>query len=148
MQAIRLQTRRLGAAILLATPLCAAAQAAGNDLSHAVEIDRQALAQEMRRDVTSVCPNILADLPDALASAWKAVGRTGTVIVNFTLDGDRVRDIRALSGPRLYARWVRSAMQDMDCHSDRPQRQAFQFEIRFVDIYDKPEHGAVALVTP
>ena len=148
MQAVRLEIRRLGAVIALAMPLFAAAQAAGNDVPQAVEIDSQAHAQEMRRDVTSVCPNILADLPDDLASAWKAVGKTGTVIVNFTLDGDRVRDIRALSGPRLYARWVRSAMQDMDCHSDRPQRQAFQFEIRFVDIYEKPEHGAVALVTP
>jgi predicted aminopeptidase len=99
-----------------------------------------------RRDVNTVCPAIAEQLPEVLASAWRNVGQEGTVRVQFLLDGQSVRDVQALSGPRRYARWVRSAMYDVNCRADTVQPQAFVFDIRFVDPSDLPVQRALAVL--
>jgi hypothetical protein len=148
MSANRIVIRNLSAAVLAALPLLATAQSAGTAAPQRVEIRTPQLADAPRRDVTTVCPKIQDELPEALASAWQAVGKPGVVRVQFTLDGQRVTDVTPVSGPARYARWVRSALQDVSCRSDRQQAQVFQLDIRFVDIYDRPEQRAVALLLP
>jgi hypothetical protein len=86
-----------------------------------------------RHDVVTVCPAIAEQLPEALASAWHHVGQEGTVRVQFTLQGQAVSAVQALSGPRRYGRWVRSAMFDVSCRADTAQTQTFEFDVRFVD---------------
>lgn len=108
---------------------------------------QRAAVEAARRDVNSVCPAIADQLPQVLASAWHNVGQEGTVRVQFVLDGQSVRDVQALSGPRRYARWVRSAMYDVNCRADTAQPQAFVFDIRFVDPSDLPAQRAVAVLT-
>jgi hypothetical protein len=54
--------------------------------------------------------------------------------------------VQALSGPRRYARWVRSAMYDVNCRADMAEAQAFVFDIRFVDPSDLPAQRAVAVL--
>ena len=146
MPAYHFIARLLPAALLAAAPLLSAAQAAGN--TQRVEILSAQAADAPRRDVATVCPNIADELPEILASAWQQVGQPGTVRVQFTLDGDKVVAVTPTSGPRRYHRWVRSAMNDVTCRSDRAQVQAFQLDIRFVDIYDTPDRRAVAVLMP
>lgn len=134
---------RLATLGLSVFPLIAAAQVAPDP--QRIEI-RSAQSDAPRRDVSSVCPQIEQELPEVLASAWQHVGQPGTVRVQFTLDGQRVAQVTPLSGPRRYHRWVRSAMQDVSCQADRQGVQAFQFDIRFVDIHDQPSRRAVAVL--
>jgi type II secretory pathway pseudopilin PulG len=124
-----------------------AATAWSQTSSERVVVTAQRTAVEAaRRDVNTVCPAIADQLPEVLASAWHNVGQEGTVRVQFMLDGQQVRDVQALSGPRRYARWVRSAMGDMNCRADTAQPQAFVFDIRFVDPADLPAQRAVAVL--
>ena len=148
MQPNRIIGHSLGTVVLLVLPIVAAAQAANSNPPQRVEIRTPQLADAPRRDVTSVCPKIQDELPEALASAWKAVGKPGLVRVQFTLDGQRVVNVTPVSGSSHYTRWVRSAMEDVSCQSDRTQAQTFQLDIRFVDLYDQPEQRAVALLLP
>ena len=132
--------------LLALSPLLAAAQ--GSGATQRIEVLSAQAAPAPRLDVRTVCPQIQAELPEALASAWQQVGQAGTVRVQFTLDGQRVTDVTPVSGPRRYHRWVRSAMADVACQADRAQAQTFQLDIRFVDIYDNPERRAVAVLLP
>jgi hypothetical protein len=100
-----------------------------------------------RVDVTSVCPQIADQLPEDLASAWQQVGRVGTVQVRFTLRGDEVLGVETTNGPRRYHHFVRSAMHDLSCRSDRGAEQSFVFYIRFDDALAAPGTGAVSLLT-
>jgi len=136
----------LSATLLALSPLFAAAQS--SDATQRVEIRSAQATPAPRLDVRSVCPQIQAELPEALASAWQQVGQAGTVRVQFTLDGQRVTEVTPVSGPRRYHRWVRSAMDGVACQADRAQVQTFQLDIRFVDIYDNPERRAVAVLLP
>jgi hypothetical protein len=139
--------RILPVATLAAMPMLAAAQTTVVSAPQRVEIRSVHGADAPRRDVTSVCPSIQRELPEALASAWRQVGQEGTVRVHFTLDGNRIVDVASVSGPRHYRQWIRSAMQDVSCQTDRQPTQAFQFDIRFVDTYGMPEPRTVALLT-
>lgn len=138
----------LPAAAVLALPLLAAAQSTLDAAPQRVEIRSAQAADTPRRDVTTVCPAIQSELPEALASAWQHVGQAGVVRVQFTLAGNRIVDVTPVSGPRRYKHWVRSAMQDVSCQADREETQAFQLDIGFVDIYDMPERRTVALLLP
>ena len=138
----------LSAAVLAALPLLAAAQSAAVLAPQRVEIRTPQLADAPRRDVTAVCPRIQDELPEALASAWQAVGKPGVVRVQFTLDGQRVTSVTPVSGPARYGHWVKSALEDASCQSDRKEAQVFQLDIRFVDIYDRREQRPVALLMP
>ena len=90
------------------------------------------IPSDARRDVQAVCPDIHEDLPDRLAPAWQRVGREAELRVLFTVDGDRVVAARALSGPRIYHRWVTSALRDLTCRNDRDTPQHFLLDVRFV----------------
>ena len=142
----RFITSSLCVTLLALSPLLAAAQ--GSGATQRIEVLSAQAAPAPRLDVRTVCPQIQAELPEALASAWQQVGQAGTVRVQFTLDGQRVTDVTPVSGPRRYHRWVRSAMADVACQADRAQAQTFQLDIRFVDIYDNPERRAVAVLLP
>jgi len=144
----RIVIRSLSAAIVAALPLLAAAQSAAAPAPQRVEIRIPQLADAPRRDVTTVCPKIQDELPEALASAWQAVGKPGIVRVQFTLDGQHVVSVMPVSGPARYRHWVKSALEDASCQSDHKEAQVFQLDIHFVDIYDRPEQRAVALLMP
>ncbi len=138
---------RLFCLATLAVSALPAAPAWAQTSSERVVVTAQRAAVEVaRRDVNAVCPAIAEQLPEALASAWHNVGQEGMVRVQFVLDGQTMRDVQALSGPRRYARWVRSAMFDVNCRADTTQPQAFVFDIRFVDPSDLPAQRAVAVL--
>ena len=136
----------LPATLLALSPLFATAQSSG--ATQRIEVLSAQAAPTPRLDVRTVCPQIQAELPEALASAWQQVGQAGVVRVQFTLDGQRVTEVTPISGPRRYHRWVRSALFDVACQADRAQAQTFQIDIRFVDIYDNSERRAVAVLLP
>jgi hypothetical protein len=135
-----------GFAVVALCALPAASAWAQTSSERVVVSAQRASADTARRDVDTVCPAIAEQLPEALASAWHKVGQEGTVRVQFMLEGQSVRDVQALAGPRRYARWVRSAMHDVNCRADSAQPQAFVFEIRFVDPRDLPAQHAVAVL--
>lgn len=124
--------------------LALAAPAAAAPADRVVVTAQKSSAEAPRRDVDRVCPAIAAQLPETLASAWQHVGQEGTVRVQFTLEGRSVSSVQALSGPRRYARWVRSAMQDVDCRADLAQAQTFQFDLRFIHPMDAGAQGQAA----
>jgi hypothetical protein len=90
----------------------------------------------LRADVSAVCPSLHAQLPDALATAHALVGKADLVRVEFTLVGRQLQDVDTSAGHRRYQRWVRLAMQDIDCRSDSSAPQRFVLNIRFVDPQD------------
>lgn len=98
-------------------------------------------ADEPRRDVSSVCPAVHAELPEALASAWHRVGSSGVVRLRFTLEGERVVAAKAYDGPRAYHRFVREAMYGVPCASDRSGRQVFELAVRFADPHELRAEG-------
>ena len=107
-------------------------------------------AREARQDVQAVCPAFRAELPERLATAWQRVGREAELQVLFTVDGERVVQARAVSGPRAYHRWVSSAVRDLSCRNDRDTPQRFVLTVRFVDPWvgptDTPRAFTVAAV--
>jgi ferredoxin-NADP reductase len=138
--------RLFGFAALALCAMPAASVVAQTSSERVVVSAQRAGADTARRDVDAVCPAIAEQLPEALASAWHKVGQEGTVRVQFLLEGQSVRDVQALAGPRRYARWVRSAMHDVNCRADTAQAQAFVFDIRFTDPRDLPAQRSVAVL--
>lgn len=122
-----------GAAVF--APPAAAQGQAGPAASSSVDVVARRVPEEApaRKDVTRVCPDLHAELPEALASARTQVGSTGTVRLRFTLDGDRVVEARASDGPRAYHRFVRTAIRGATCASDRTGPQVFELTVRFAD---------------
>jgi hypothetical protein len=100
-----------------------------------------------RRDVSKVCPQAQADLPEVLASAWDEVGSPGVVRMRFTLDGQRIVDARAFDGPRSYHRFVRSAAYGLVCSNDRSGAQVFEMVVRFADPQALRQAAASGLAT-
>lgn len=123
-------------AILSAASLPAFAQPApaATTASQPVDVLGQRIrADEPRRDVSTVCPAVHAELPEALASAWHKVGTSGVVRMRFTLDGERVVAAKVYDGPRAYHRHLREAIYAVQCASDRSGRQVFELAVRFAD---------------
>jgi hypothetical protein len=98
----------------------------------------------LRADVSAVCPALHRQLPEALASAHAQVGKADLVRVEFTLAGRELQAIDASGQHRRYQRWVRLALQEIDCQSDQSAPQRFVLNLRFVDPQDA--RGAVAML--
>ena len=86
-----------------------------------------------RGDLSRVCPAAHTELPESLATAYQTVGVSGVVRMRVAFEGQKVVHMQALDGPRRYHRYLRSAMYDMNCSSDREGRQVFEFAVRFAD---------------
>jgi hypothetical protein len=64
-----------------------------------------------RADLRAVCPALSEALPESLASAWQ-FGRPAEVRVSFVVDGGRVTQVQALTGPADYRRRVAAALRE------------------------------------
>ncbi len=123
-------------------PLLAAVLALGSGAAQArddnAHLDRVEIAgQSMRVDVNRTCPNLAADLTDALARSIYRVKMDADYQVRFDLQGDRVSSVQALGGPVDYRQAVRTAMRRVDCQdaqtAGQAQRFAFVLAIRNSD---------------
>jgi hypothetical protein len=114
-------------------------------LAETVEVRAQRLPVDgARTDISRVCPAIHAQLPEALASAQQALWVQGVVQVQVRLQGREVLEVAAQGGPRATHRFIRQAMQALDCRSEGSAPQVFALAVRFGAT---PASG-VALLTP
>jgi hypothetical protein len=90
-----------------------------------------------RTDLHQLCPSAHDELPDALASVAQDVATAGVVVVQFELDGSRVRAVNTQGGALKQARAVRRAVQGLDCSNGQAGRQLVQFNVRFVDPFER-----------
>jgi hypothetical protein len=114
--------------------------------SSPVQVQAPRAAQDVRRDVSTVCPALHQQLPESLASTWHRVDRAGMARARFTLRGNKVVGFQALEGHRGHLRGLRDALQEVDCSSDHTQDQVFEIAVRFTDGTDASQR--VALLTP
>lgn len=121
-------------AALLATSL-ARAQSAGEDPLGRVEV----IGTPARTDVRASCPSADANLQEALAYPAAMEGATGIVRVDFTMQGNRVTEVRPSGGPRVYHRAIRRAVRTLPCNDQGAQEQHYSFQIQFMAPGEVPE---------
>jgi hypothetical protein len=63
----------------------------------------------------SACPGVRAQLSEDLYPAWRAIDSAADVIVDFKLDGGKVRDVQMSGGHGDYVQPVRHAIKAMKC---------------------------------
>lgn len=123
-------------------PLMAAVAALGFSpaLRAAESLERvevSALPSSIRVDVQQACPNLGAELAQAMARSVHLVGRDAEFQVRFSLDDGQVSAVHAHGGPSDYQQAVRTAMHRVDCQDkvaqSQPQRFAFVLSIKADD---------------
>ena len=92
-----------------------------------------ALAAPAPNDLRAACPGVDAALQDALAPAWSRHGLNATVRVDMQLQGQRVVDVSASSGPMAYRRAVQRAVRDLKCSGSGDERNSISFQVQFTD---------------
>lgn len=119
----------IGVMVALAAPL-ALAQTSSPTGSPSFEVT----AQRPRHDVTTLCPAIHAQLPDALVHAYNDTGARGTVDVLMTVRGPYVGNVATLEGPTVLQRAVRRAVRlNVTCSTAEATPQYVFFRVQFVD---------------
>jgi hypothetical protein len=131
---------RISLNTLLALVLCSNAAWAQ---TQSIEVRGQHAA---RTDLHTLCPSAHEELPDALARTAQDVAAHGVVAVQFEIDGSRVQAVRAQGGVGTQARAVQRAVRGLLCSNGNAGRQLVQFNVRFVDPFDRHSRGALALV--
>jgi hypothetical protein len=127
--------RTVAPALLLALPMtfgASAASAENTDLKR-VEVRGQRPAVPLGRvDVRKVCAQVDQSLQKSLARSWYLEQKSGVMRVDFTLDGEQVRDVNSTGALRaVYGKAVRQAMGSIDCRSDAQTPQQFTLLISF-----------------
>lgn len=118
------RTTLVTTAALAAAFFSVAAQAAGTTPSVEVHGTRV-----QRVDLQAACPAAKDALAESLASAWQ-FGRTAEVKVAFVVEGGRVTQVQALSGPADYRRRVAQALRELPC-SEAGGTQGVTMTVRF-----------------
>jgi len=120
-----------GAVVLLTlAPLAARAQSAPDDLGR-VEVRGQQPPMPLRTDVRRSCPQVDAQLQDALALPIYLQGVGGLVRAEFVLEKGRVHAVSATGGPRVYHPEIRQALRRLVCVNEDMGGQRFQVLLSF-----------------
>ncbi|MES2017852.1 MAG: hypothetical protein V4484_15285 [Pseudomonadota bacterium] len=82
--------------------------------------------------LTSACPGVLAQLPEQLYPAWRALDSTADVVVDFKLEGGKISDVKMTGGHGDYKMPVRRAVKAMGCTGPGQGAYAVRFRIKFV----------------
>jgi hypothetical protein len=98
-----------------------------------------------RTDVRLICPAIAVSLNDALENAWFREQLSGTVRVQFRIEGGNITDVTPSGGPRAYYRYIRPAVLNLGCANDKATERDFAFNIKFVDPLERASADRVAL---
>lgn len=114
-----------GTALVAAAPQT---QEVRNDLQR-VEVSGRGTVEQPRHDVRAACPGADRVLQDALAPAVYRLAKTKLVKVQFTLQGDRISEVR--SNDWDYRRSIRVAMDRLDCAQHSGKEQVYSFLINF-----------------
>lgn len=117
--------------VACAAPSLAAAQA---DLQR-VEISGRRPAEVIRFDVKQACQGIETQLDAELSPAIQMIGETGSLRVQFRVDGQKISEVRSFGGPRKYSGEIRRAVRRLQC-SDGGGAQQFAFTLKIVEPSD------------
>ena len=97
-------------------------------------VEVSALPSSIRVDVQKTCPNLGAELAQAMARSVYMVGRDAEYQVRFSLNGDQIGSVHTHGGPQDYRQAVRTAMHQVECKDtvaqSQPQRFAFVLSIK------------------
>ena len=122
-------------AAVLALGFSPTLRAADSQTLERVEVS--GLPASIRADVQKVCPNLGAELAQAMARSVYLVGRDAEYQVRFNLNGEQVDAVQAHGGPSDYRQAVRTAMHRVECRDSvaqgQPQRFAFVLSINAGD---------------
>lgn len=109
-------------------------------------VDVRAKAELPRTALRQACPQAYTELPDALAATAQDVASAGVVTVRFEIEGERLVQLQAQGGVARQARAVQRAVRGLGCSNGEAGRQVVQFQVRFVDPFDRSPGQAVALL--
>jgi hypothetical protein len=126
--------RWISLALLTSAGGLASAQTAAP--AQSVEVRGQALPAP-RTDLQQLCPDASNELHDALALVAQDTATAGVVRVQFEINGSRVRAVQVQGGVPAQARAARRAVQGLACSNGLAGRQMVQFNLRFVDPFDR-----------
>jgi protein TonB len=84
-----------------------------------------------KTDIGVACPNYGQTLQSALEGRYDKVGIAGTVKVQFKVQGNAVKDVVILSGPREYHRAVLAAVQRFTCSTENTAEALVTFNVFF-----------------
>lgn len=130
---------------LLATA-CALATAGLAQAQSSPTVDVRAKADLPRVALREACPQALAELPDALAVTAQDVATASLVTVRFEIEGGRLHQLQTQGGVGRQARAVQRAVRALGCSNGDAGRQVVQFQVRFLDPFDRSTSQALALV--
>lgn len=94
--------------------------------------------------LVTACPDGLNELPENLYPAWLAINSAAEVLVDFKVDGGRIKDVTMSGGHGPYVNRVRRAIIRLKCRYAGTESYAVRFRIKFQYPDDLPT-GATAL---
>ena len=100
-----------------------------------------ALAAPTSPDLRAACPGVDAALQDALSRSWARHQLNGTVRIDMQVQGQRVVDASARSGPVAYRGAVQRAVRGLKCAGGSDELRTISFDVQFTDALDASARG-------
>jgi hypothetical protein len=132
MNTFLLNSRRLylGSALALLASV-AAAQTAELETADRVSVSGQKVGEIVKFNVSQTCPNIGANLQEAMSAQWGRYQATGQVRVDFKLSVNQVSEVSTQGGPREYAQAIKRAVRQLSCDANKALPENYAFIIDF-----------------
>ena len=97
--------------------------------------------------VSSACPNVFTALPKLLSKAAYDIGEPAEVMIQFTIAGDQLSELRTQSSHWAFGMPVRQAVRRLGCHA--PDQAAYSVRFRLVFQYgDSPDASGQTVQLP
>lgn len=81
--------------------------------------------------LVAACPELLGDLPENLYPAWLAINSAAEVLVDFKVEGSKIKDVTMSGGHGPYINRVRRAVKQLKCRCAGAEPYAVRFRIKF-----------------
>jgi hypothetical protein len=94
--------------------------------------------------LVTACSDGLKELPENLYPAWLAINSAAEVLVDFKVDGGKIKDVTMSGGHGPYINRVRRAVKTLKCRSTGAESYSVRFRIKFQYPDDLPT-GAAAM---
>jgi hypothetical protein len=101
----------------------------------------------VRTDVRALCPEVDAELHDALVRTVQQVATAAMMDVRFELSGNRIDNVTTGDGPLAYQRALKRAVRGLQCDSKEATAQTVALRVRFIDPFARGSANAMAAVS-
>lgn len=94
--------------------------------------------------LVTACPGGLNELPENLYPAWVAINSAAEVLVDFKVEGSKIKDVTMSGGHGPYVNRVRRAIKTLKCRCAGAEPYSVRLRIKF-QYPDDPSAGVTAM---